>query len=94
MKGEPIKTEHIGDMHGEHSAAKPSISMDGSGALVSVGSPACPRRTGHVRSFRWNATASSDSGGTWNAMGGAIEGERAFDLAGASVHVVNGMNCV
>jgi hypothetical protein len=92
MKGEPMITEHIGNMRGERAAAKPSISMDGSGALVSVGSPAFRRRTGHVRSFRWNATASSASSsasggarGAWMAMGGAIAGEKVSDLTGACV---------
>ena len=89
MKGDTIMTEHIGDTHGEHSAAKPSISMDSSGALVTIGSPGCPRQTGHVRSFRWNPSNSK-----WDEMGLAIEGAKANDLAGASVQVVNGMNGV
>ena len=96
MKGDAIVTEHIDDSSGERSAAKPSISMDSSGVLVSVGSPSGPRDTGHVRSFRWNATKTA-----WEEMGamhvggyGAIEGEVDNGRAGASVQLVNGMNGV
>ena len=93
MKGAPIATQHIGDTRGERAAAKPAVSMDGSGGVVSVGSPAFRRRSGHVRSYRWNASDGTRPG-VWAAMGGAIDGEKGGDLTGASVHVVNGMNGV
>jgi hypothetical protein len=55
-----------------------SVSMNGNGTVIAVGSPIITSSSGNVKMYQWNGTS-------WTQMGSTINGEATGDQSGYSV---------